>query len=71
MYGKRRPTEAEWDRMRSGDGVELPDIGTTEAADTFTNHPIWVRVYCPGGEMAQLKENMRLKISYFERKVGA
>ena len=36
MYGTRRPTEAEWDLVRSGDGIQIPDIETTEAADTST-----------------------------------
>lgn len=71
MYGKRRPTEAEWDRVRSGDAVVIPDIGSTEAADTFTNHPIWVRYYCPGNVSAQIRESVRLKISYYVRLVGA
>lgn len=71
MYGKRRPTEAEWDLVKSGESISIPDIGTTEAADTFTNHPIWVRLYCPGNEDAQIRENMQLRVSYFLRKVGA
>mgnify|MGYP003112720137 FL=1 len=71
MYGKRRPTEAEWDLVRSGDAISIPDIGTTEAADTFTNHPVWIRIYCPGNEDAQIRENMQLKVTYFVKKVGA
>ena len=71
IYGKRRPTEMEWDLIRSGDALTIPDIGTTEAADTYTNHPIWIRVYCPGAEPAQLRENMQVKVSYFIRMVGA
>jgi hypothetical protein len=71
MYGERRPTEAEWDEVRSGEPLALPDIGSTVAADTYTYHPFWMRVYCPGGTAAQLRENQRLRISYYERKVGA
>ena len=70
MYGRRRPTEAEWDLVRSGDSIQIPDIGTTEAADTFTNHPVWVRVYCPAGESAKIKENMQVSITYYTKKVG-
>lgn len=70
MYGRRRPTDAEWDRVRSMDGIELPDIGSKEAADTFTNHPVWVRVFCPGGEPAQIRKSVRLRLSYRERLVG-
>ncbi len=71
LYGSRRPTEAEWDAALSGAGVSLPDIGSTQAADTFTNHPVWVRVYCPGNEPVQIRENVQLKLRYFERNVGA
>lgn len=71
LYGSRRPTEMEWDLVRSGDGVILPDIGTTEAADTTTNHPIWVRVYCPGGEPAQIRNNLSIEVQAYTREVGA
>lgn len=70
LYGRRRPTEAEWDLVRSGDSIRVPDIGTTEAADTFTNHPVWTRVYCPAGEPADIRENMQLKVSFYTKKVG-
>ena len=69
MYGKRRPTEEEWDLVKSGAAIILPDIGSIEAADTFTNHPVWVRVYCPGGEAAQIRENMQLKLTYLIKEV--
>lgn len=71
MYGERRPTEAEWDLVRSGDPLNLPDIGTTDLADTSTYHPIWVRVICPGGEVAHIRENQTITLSFFERMVGA
>jgi len=71
LYGERRPTEAEWDEIRSGEPLVLPDIGSTLAADTYTFHPIWMRVYCPGGQAAQLRENQRVRLSFYEKKVGA
>ena len=71
MYGRRRPTEEEWDMIQSGSAIEIPDIGTLEGADTFTNHPIWVRVYCPGNEPAQIRENIQLNISYLVKEVSA
>ena len=71
MYGKRQPTNQEWDMIDSGASIFIPDIGTCEAADTFTNHPVWVRIYCPGGEDAQIRENMQLDITYYVREVGA
>lgn len=71
MYGKRRPTEFEWDMVRSGAGIKIPDIGSNEAADTFTNHPIWVRIFCPGGEVAQVRENMQLHVNYYTKEVDS
>lgn len=70
LYGRRQPTEEEWDMVHSGDAIEIPDIGTREAADTFTNHPIWVRVYCPGNEAAQIRENIQLNVSYLVKEVS-
>lgn len=71
MYGERRPTEAEWDAVRPSEPIVIPDIGTTALADTFTYHPIWIRIFCPGNEPAQIRENQKLKVSFFKRKVGA
>ncbi len=64
LYGERRPTLAEWDTVRSGDDIPLPDIGDEDGADTSTYHPIWVRVSCPGGESAQIRENIRLLLTF-------
>ena len=69
MYGEKRPTEEEWSLLVSGEGIVLPDIGTIEAADTFTNHPVWVRIFCPGNTKAHIKENMYIELSYYEEKV--
>ena len=69
IYGQRRPTEEEWGLLTSGEGIILPDIGTIEGADTFTNHPVWTRIFCPGSTQAHIKENMYLEISYYEEKV--
>lgn len=71
MYGERRPTEAEWDLVRSIDPLSIPDIGSTDLADTNTYHPVWVRIICPGGEPAQIRESQQLTLAYFERVVGA
>lgn len=71
MYGERRPTEAEWDEVASGEPITLPDIGSTLAADTSTYHPIWIRVYCPGNTAAQLRENQLLRVSYLSTNVGS
>ena len=71
IYGSRVPTELEWDAVDADSTLVLPDIGSTEAADTFTNHPVWVRVYCPGAEPAQIRESMQLKMRCVQREVGA
>ena len=71
IYGERRPTEREWDDVPSSNTVNIPDIGSTSAADTSTYHPIWVRVYCPGGEPEQERDNQNIDVSFYERLVGA
>lgn len=70
LYGARQPTEAEWDSVSSGESLVIPDIGSTIAADTYTYHPIWVRVYCPGNTNAQIREGQLLKVSFSDFKVG-
>jgi hypothetical protein len=70
MYGERRPTEAEWDLVRAGDPIQIPNIGSTEAEDTSTYHPIWVRIYCPGNQTAQNRGSQTIRVSYLERVVG-
>lgn len=70
MYGARQPTEAEWDIVRSGDSISIPDIGTTLAADTSTYHPVWLRIYAPAGEAAQIRDNQRIRLYSFERTLG-
>jgi hypothetical protein len=71
MYGERRPTEAEWAQVASGSSVMINDIGSTVAADTFTYHPVWVRVYCPGQSRSQLRGNQNIVVLAYEKKVGA
>lgn len=71
LYGSRQPTEEEWDAVSAGQSIAIPDIGTTLAADTYTYHPIWVRVYCPGNSPAQIREGQKVQIFYNEKKVGA
>ena len=71
MYGERQPTEAEWDLVKAGDPLSLPDIGNSDAADTSTYHPIWVRITCPGGQLAQIRQNQKLRLLRYPRVVGA
>lgn len=69
MYGTLQPSEDEWDEIESGSSISVPNIGTIEGADTFTNHPIWIRVYCPGLTPSQIKKNIYFQIEYKEEKV--
>jgi hypothetical protein len=71
IYGERQPTETEWDQVRSGEAIVLPDIGTTTAADTQNFFPLWVRSICPGKTSAQIKTNLSVKLSFKTRQVGS
>lgn len=71
LYGSRPPTEEEWDSVKPGQSIAIPNIGNTLAADTYTYHPIWVRVYCPGQAPAQIREGQTIRIFFNEKKVGA
>lgn len=70
-YGARRPTEQEWNTIIPGAAVAIPDIGSTSAADTTTYHPIWVRMFVPGGVSAQVKTNISTRIYFYEKNVGS
>lgn len=69
MYGERRPTEEEWSILPPAASINIPDIGTIEQGDTIRKHPIWVRVFCPGNSPAQIKENIYIEITYYEKLV--
>lgn len=71
MFGERRPTEAEWDLIRPGDPLVLPNIGSAEAGDTSTYYPVWIRITCPAGQLAQIRQNQKLRLSRYPRVVGA
>lgn len=69
LAGSSEPSEAEWDLVLPGESLPLEDIGNYEEADTYTYHPIWVRVYIPGKTPSQHKEFGTIKIYYTEYKV--
>lgn len=71
LYGERQPTEAEWDLVRAGDSIQLPNIGSIESSNTHTYFPVWIRTTSPANEVAQARENMQIKLNYLTRKVGA
>lgn len=68
LSGERQPTEAEWDLALSGDTLQLADIGAAGSPDT-TYKPVWIRVFCPGNTSAQIKEDLRLRLSALKRLV--
>lgn len=71
LPGEQRPTEFEWDVVRSGESIILNDLGSTSSADIATYLPVWVRVICPASTPAQLKTNLGLKIEAISKQVGA
>jgi hypothetical protein len=71
IYGDRRPTEKEWSDVPVDPVISIPDIGDTMAADTFTYHPIWVRIVCPGNVPAQIREPHKIKVNAFPIPVGS
>lgn len=71
IYGERQPTETEWDQVKSGEAIAIPDIGSTDAADTQNFFPLWVRSVCPGKSPAQIKTNLSVKLSCQVRQVGS
>mgnify|MGYP001565062559 FL=1 len=70
LYGERKPTETEWDQIKSGEGIDIPDIGAEEAADTANYYPVWARAYVPAKTPAQIKKNISIQLSYRARQVG-
>ena len=70
MYGEREPTEEEWSQVLEDEELVLPDIGTTEEGDTFTYHPVWIRVFCPGNSRAEIRRNQSIKVIGFGNLVG-
>ncbi len=70
LYGARQPTEAEWDSVLAGESLSLPNIGDTDAADTSTYHPIWIRTYVPGNTKAAIYDTYSLELTFLPRVVG-
>lgn len=69
LYGREKPTDSEWDSIESGEDIALPNIGSEAGADTSTYHPVWFKVFCPGGETPQIRQNIYLEISFNEKQV--
>jgi hypothetical protein len=71
IYGERQPTETEWDQVKNGETIVLPNIGSNEAADTANYYPIWTRTIVPGKTGAINKVDMAFDLSSRERVVGS
>lgn len=71
LPGTARPTEFEWDLVRSGESVVLDNIGSSTSGDDYTYLPVWVRVICPASIPAQLKSNLGLKVTSISKQVGS
>jgi hypothetical protein len=71
LYGERQPTETEWDQVKSGEAIYLPDIGDSLSADTGNYYPVWVRSICPGKTSAQIKTNVSVKVTCLTKQVGS
>jgi len=69
-YGEEQPTDKEWGEVLINGYCQLPDLGTTQAANTESALPIWVRIYCPGHEEPKIKNDIKLMISFGKRLVG-
>jgi hypothetical protein len=65
-----QPTEKEWGEIFVNNEINITDIGSSETADTDTLHPVWIRVFCPGHTLSDIKSNMSLQLKYSKKMVG-
>ena len=65
-----QPTEKEWGEIFVNNNVSIPNIGSSSTADTDTLYPVWIRVFCPGHTLSDIKTNMSLKLKYSKKMVG-
>jgi len=65
-----QPTEKEWGEIFVNNKINIPDIGSSETANTESIYPVWVRVFCPGHTAPIIKSDMSLKMKYSKRVVG-
>ena len=69
-YQSEQPTEKEWGDIFVNNKIELPAIGTSTVADIQTLYPVWIRVFCPGHSIPDIKSDMSLKLKYSKKVVG-
>ena len=65
-----QPTEKEWGEIFVNNEINITDIGSSETADTDTLYPVWIRVFCPGHTLSDIKSNMSLQLKYSKKMVG-
>src|SRR3990167_1978812 len=65
--GSRRPTSSEWEAITWDNQISLDNVGTSEAPNTTTYFPFWLRVVVPGNTPSQIKSEMMLVVSAAEK----
>ena len=65
-----QPTEKEWGEIFVNNEINIPNIGSSDTANTESLFPVWVRVFCPGHTAPNIKSDMSLKLKYSKRLVG-
>ena len=69
--GARQPTPAEWDNILAGDTINMPNIGSSERANTTDYYPFWVKITSPGNLPAQTKESIQLRYRSVSHVIGS
>ena len=65
-----QPTEKEWGEIFVNETLRLPNIGSAEVANTEGIFPVWIRVYCPGHSLSDIKQDMSLSLKYSKKMVS-
>jgi len=53
-------SEAEWDNIEWGEGIDMDDVGSSSLGDTTTYYPFWFLVSSPPNTTAQIKTDIAL-----------
>ena len=64
-YGSDLLSEREWDEVPINQMCEIESISN----DINLRHPIRVRIYCPGKASPQVREDLKLNLSYIEEMI--
>ena len=63
------PTEKQWGNTLVNNQVSISDIGGASGADVVTAYPVWVRVFCPGNSLPDIKSDLKIKLKYTKKVV--